>query len=83
MLYEFLNIRLDTRARTLSKDGEILPTTAKVLDTLLLLAGLSQNKGHFLQEKAVNIDSHRMQRLDERTWLPTNRCPKRQAHGGP
>ena len=47
------------------------------------LAELSQNEGHFLQEKAVNIDSHRMQRLDERTWLPTNRCPKRQAHGRP
>jgi len=37
MLYEFLNLRLDSRARTLSKDGELLPTTAKTLDTLLLL----------------------------------------------
>ena len=52
MLYEFLNLRLDPRARTLSKDGELLPTTAKVLDTLLLLvrnAGQVVTKDEFFR----------------------------------
>ena len=52
MFYEFLNLRLDPRARTLSKDGELLPTTAKVLDTLLLLvrnAGQVVTKDEFFR----------------------------------
>ena len=70
-------------ADTIVQDAELGSTLEEIHENYPDLAGLSQNEGHFLQEKAVNIDSHRMQRLDERTWLPTNRCPKRQAHGGP
>ena len=37
MIYEFLDFRLDPRARTLTRNGESLALTAKVFDTLLLL----------------------------------------------
>jgi DNA-binding winged helix-turn-helix (wHTH) protein/TolB-like protein len=43
--YEFGPFRLDTAERRLLRDGAVIPLTAKVLDTLLVLV---QNRGHTL-----------------------------------
>ncbi|MFN0106542.1 MAG: winged helix-turn-helix domain-containing protein [Bryobacteraceae bacterium] len=52
MIFEFLNFRLDPRARTVTRSGEPVPMTAKVFDTLLLLvrnAGQIVTKDEFLK----------------------------------
>ena len=48
--YEFGPFRLDTRERRLLRDGEVVPLTPKVFDTLLVLV---RNQGHILTKDEI------------------------------
>ena len=48
--YEFGGFRVDTHERRLLRDGEVVPLTPKVFDTLLVLV---QNSGHILGKDEV------------------------------
>jgi DNA-binding winged helix-turn-helix (wHTH) protein/TolB-like protein/Tfp pilus assembly protein PilF len=49
-IYEFDAFRIDTRERQLLRDGEVVPLTPKVFDTLLVLV---ENSGHILSKNEV------------------------------
>src|SRR3982074_871962 len=47
LVYEFGPFRLNAEERLLSRNGELVPLTPKVFDTLLLLV---QNPGHLIEK---------------------------------
>ena len=49
-IYEFGSFRIDTRERLLLRDGQVVPLTPKVFDTLLVLVA---NSGHILSKDKV------------------------------